>query len=202
MGPRRAADIRMMADGSTQAGSRPQDFREAIAQWRLAVHTEVKATSALPTAMFDASDPMLEMQLAETAEAMLAQLHMPAEMDTHEAIDTRRLEDIDPAEMRALPTRIGAEPTEPVDLLSNLAGEYLGILADCCTSQTGLAQVRAAHHLCHDFGVRPDDLGDVLGEMRRLAAAAPGEAGGFESVIAEVVATVRRLVPDPEDHGA
>lgn len=181
------------------AGSQTPNFREAIAQWRLAVHTEVKVASALPTAMFDTGDPMLEMQLAETTEALLAQLQMPPEeVVLGDATATPRLERIETAELHALPPRIGADRGIEVDVLSNLAGEYLGILADCCCTQRGIAQQRAAEHICQDFGVTPDDLDEVVGELRRLAAAEPDADGAFERVIAQVAATLRRLAPPSE----
>lgn len=188
-----------MPQGPHQADGRPPTFREAIAQWRLAVRTEVKAASSLPTAMFDTGDPMLEMQLAETTEALLAQLQMPPDAVVQgDATAIQRLEHIAADELRELPTRIGTDHGVEVDVLSNLAGEYLGILADCCCTQQGLAQQRAAEHVCRDFGVTPDDLDEVVAELRRLAASEADATTDFEHVIAQVAATVRRLAPPAE----
>ncbi|MCA8948630.1 MAG: hypothetical protein KDE27_03965 [Planctomycetes bacterium] len=146
-----------------------RNFREAVAQWRLAVHTEVKKVSSLPTAMFDATDPMLEMRLAESTEVMLAQLCVP---DPHLADGgsdgERRLERIDFDELRTVPERIAARPDAKVDLLSQLTGEYLGILADSCCMQEGIAKQRAVEHLCADFGVTTENLDDTIKELHRL----------------------------------
>jgi len=130
----------MSTDESQATGPHEQgegrDFREAVAQWRLAVRTEVKRVSSLPTAMFDATDPMLEMRLAETTEAMLAQLQVPAPHLTAGAEpDQLRLESIEPEWIQSLPTKIASRPVGHIDLLSQLAGEYLGVLADSCCMQ-------------------------------------------------------------------
>lgn len=135
---------------------RASSFREAIAHWRLALHTEVKRASSLPTAMFEACDPMLETRLAETTEAMLAHLQDPApRLATEDDESEKRLETVTADELRALPEHLTDDAHAP-DLLTGLGAEYLAVLADACCVATGTPQQRAVGMLCRDFAVRPD----------------------------------------------
>ena len=54
-----------MGAGGRELKGANDGFREAVAQWRLNLRTEVKKSSSRPSAMFDASDPMPETGLAE-----------------------------------------------------------------------------------------------------------------------------------------
>lgn len=159
-----------------------QSFREAIANWRLALRTEVKKSSALPTAMFDACDPMLETRLAETAEAMLACLQEPdpALADQNTPGGEQRLEVIQAAELRCLPRQIAAVEPGALDLQSGLPAEYLAILADACCTSTGPQQQHAVRRLCQDFAVTPDSdldaLTQLLAEQAGVAAAPEAHA--------------------------
>ena len=87
-------------------------FGEAVAQWHLALRTEVKKSSALPTAMFDACDPMVETRLVETAESMLACLQEPAPRLAQPAAGELRIEHVDAARGHPLPD--GADGGEAV----------------------------------------------------------------------------------------
>ncbi|MEO6597645.1 MAG: hypothetical protein ABIP94_23115 [Planctomycetota bacterium] len=131
-----------------------EGFREAVAQWRLTLRTEVKRASSLPTAMFDACDPMLETRLAETAESMLTRLQQPvAEVRAAEDPNAeKRIERVAPNELKALPLRI-AGPAVHLALDADLAAEYLGILTDMCCVATGNPQAGAVHLLQRDFGL-------------------------------------------------
>lgn len=172
-----------------------QSFREAIASWRLALRTEVKKSSALPTAMFDACDPMLETRLAETAEAMLARLQEPdpALADQNAPGGEQRLEVIQAAELRRLPRQIAAVEPGPLDLQAGLAAEYLAILADACCTSTGPQQRHAVQRLCQDFGVSPDSDLDALTQLLAVQA---GEAATTEPHAAselDLATTCRRV---------
>jgi hypothetical protein len=156
-----------MPQSGKAPGEPADDFRDAIAEWRLGLRTEVKKTSSLPSAMFDACDPMLETRLAESAQAMLAKLQplAPSADTVDTALVAKRLEKVTPDDMRRLPQRIAEMQVAPVDLESGLLPEYLGILADTCCHATGLAQLGAARLLERDFGLSPSTDLDTLTEM-------------------------------------
>lgn len=159
----------MPNDAQTPPPSPGSDFREAFAQWRLKVHTEVKRASSLPTAMFDATDPMLEMRLAEATESLLIQLQRPSPQITAKAGPMgQRLERIESIEMAALPTRIGNDNPMQVDLLADLGSEYIAVLADACCTQDGSAHQRAARHMCIDFSITMETLDDVMQELQAM----------------------------------
>lgn len=143
-----------------------EDFREAVAQWRLNLRTEVKKASSLPSAMFDACDPMLETRLAESAEAMLACLQEPADhlRDPGDRAD-KRLEHVAAAELRALPQRIGAIDDERLDLRTGLSSEYLGILIDTACLGVGPARHGALQLLQRDFDVQPGSDAAALADL-------------------------------------
>ena len=172
-------------------------FRETVAQWRLQLHTEVKRSSSLPTAMFDACDPMLETRLAETAKAMLACLQEPTGAPDEAPVDgpAKRLEQVAPGELRQLPGRIAAVATLPVDLEAGLLPEYLGILTDTCCLATGTAQNGAVQLLCRDFGLTaasdPGQLMDLL--MRQVAESLAGCPGANEASAQALASACQRL---------
>jgi len=143
------------------------DFREALARWRLDLRTEVKKSSSLPTAMFDACDPMLETRLAETARAMLARLQgtEPPTDNATGAPAEKRLEKVTIADLQKLPGQIAATGAGPVDLEEGLFAEYLAILVDTCCNATGAPQQGAAHLLARDFELSATTDLDTLNEL-------------------------------------
>jgi hypothetical protein len=143
-----------MAAGGKQQKGASDGFREAVAQWRLNVRTEVKKSSSLPSAMFDACDPMLETRLAESAEAMLACLQEPENhlRDPGDSVD-KRLEQVSAQELRQLPAQVAAIQVVPLDLRTGLLAEYLGILTDSACVANGPAQHGAVQLLQRDFGL-------------------------------------------------
>lgn len=173
------------SDATARAGT---SFHEAIAQWRLQVRTEVKKASALPTAMFDACDPMLETRLCESVEAMLGQLQEPP-AHVAEAPGEQRLETIREAELKALPAQLVGDEVAGEDLGAGTAAEYLAVLADTCCTATGHAQQQAVRRLVQDFGADPDQdftalLRLLLGEVD--AATAPSADSGTADDLAVV----------------
>lgn len=149
-------------------------FREAIARWRLDLRTEVKKSSSLPTAMFDACDPMLETRLAETARSMLERLQAQeaAAAGASQGAE-KRLERVTPADLKKLPAQIAAMQPAPLDLEAGLLPEYLGILADTCSHATGAPLEGAARLLARDFGLSTTNdlqaLTELLGRELREA---------------------------------
>lgn len=143
-----------MPTGGRQQKGANDGFREAVAQWRLNLRTEVKRSSSLPSAMFDACDPMLETRLAESAEAMLACLQEPDDRlrDPGDSAD-KRLEQVSADELRTLPARTAAIEVVPLDLRTGLLAEYLGILTDTACVANGPAQHGAVQLLQRDFAV-------------------------------------------------
>lgn len=193
----------MSGSGCDARAQKGNSFREAIANWRLALHTEVKRSSSLPTAMFDACDPMLEARLAESAELMLAQLHEPdARLSAEDnGPGDQRLEVIGDDELVALPDRIAgsAAGEDELDLGTGLASEYLGILADvCCTAHDDL-QERAVQRLCLDFGVSADC--DLERLAHSLAQQAQEVLDGGDQVDADLAATCRQVAAVVTLHG-
>lgn len=193
----------MTAQGSNATTTAAASFREAIANWRLALHTEVKKASALPTAMFDACDPMLETRLRETAEVMLARLQEPDPSLVGETTpnDDQRLEVVTGVELRALPQQVATGEHGPLDLQSGLGGEYLAILADTCCSATGPLQHHAVQRLCQDFGVSPhsdlDALTQLLAQQAKAAVAANAKPRSDE----DLASTCRRVAAAVTLHG-
>lgn len=151
-----------MGAGGRELKGANDGFREAVAQWRLNLRTEVKKSSSLPSAMFDACDPMLETRLAESAEAMLACLQEPDDhlRDPGDSAE-KRLEHVSPAELRQLPTQVAAIAVVPLDLRTGLLAEYLGILTDTACVANGPAQHGAVQLLQRDFGL--DRGADIAG---------------------------------------
>jgi len=185
-------------------------FREAIAHWRLVLHTEVKRASSLPTAMFDACDPMLETRLAETTEAMLAHLHDPAprlaaDVGGGDATEGR-LEVVTSDELRALPNQLTSDKHTP-DLLTGLGAEYLATLADACCVATGTAQRRAVDLLCRDFGVGPDtdpaQLAQQIADQQdgRSAVARPASTEELDLTCRRIAATLTLYAPPATPRG-
>lgn len=187
-------------DAHAAAGT---SFREAIANWRLQLHTEVKKASALPTAMLDACDPMLETRLAETAETMLARLQEPDPSIADRTADGEpRLEVVTPEELRQLPGRIGTVDDQPLVLPDGVGAEYLGILVDACCTAPEPQQQDAVRRICQDFGVdRAGDLGELTQLLAQQAAATlAGEptASGEQ----DLAAVCRRVVAAVAVHRA
>lgn len=178
-------------------------FREAIATWRLNLRTEVKKASALPTAMFDACDPMLEARLAETAEAMFSRLQEPDPVVAGEGADHEpRLELVVADELRALPRRIAAAEDRALDLTEGNAAEYLGILVDACCTAPPQLQPFAVRRLSEDFGVQGgDDLGELTQLLAQQAEATLGPAPIDGSEL-DLAAICRRTVAAVAVHRA
>lgn len=187
-----------------------QDYREALAQWRLDVRTQCKRVSSLPTTMFDATDPMLEMRLAEVTETMLHELRSPDIRHMDPEMEDLRLEPIDDTELRLLPERFRSRDTGQVDLLSHLADEYLGILADACQDDDPMLRRQAAGHLTHDFGVTSALVDETISEIRQTTIAANADADcertdyELDAALTQVATTLRQFFapaaeePDPE----
>lgn len=155
----------MTAGGRQQKGV-SDGFRETVAQWRLHLRTEVKKTSSLPSAMFDACDPMLETRLAESAEAMLACLQEPADhlRDRSTGAD-KRLESVSAEDMRNLPAAVDAVAPAPLDLGHGLLPEYLGVLTDAAWHATGPALHGAMQLLRRDFGLGAEADAAMLADL-------------------------------------
>jgi hypothetical protein len=153
----------MSESGTGRPGS--EHFEEAIARWQLHVQTEVKRVSALPTAMFDACDPMLEATLASVTERILATLNNggPASIDIHPG--TLHLEQVSKAELQALRQRLSAPAPEPPDLGEGAPEELLSVLVDLCHAGEATAREEAARHLCQHLEVTPAELDQLTGDL-------------------------------------
>ena len=148
-------------------------FGETVAQWRLTMRTEVKKASALPTAMFDACDPMLETRLVETAESMLACLQEPAPSVAEQPTGEQRIEQVSSAELRLLPRLMQRVDAGPLSLDDGLQAEYFAVLIDTWSQPEGRSRATAARRLTRDFAPgTPDALDDAAAELWQCTQAA------------------------------
>ncbi|MFM1874136.1 MAG: hypothetical protein RL398_3558 [Planctomycetota bacterium] len=148
-----------MSFRSEQGQPEPTDFREAMAQLHLALRTEVKRNSSLPSTMFDACDPTLETHLASTAESVLLSLlggMVPADEEhpSDPAALEPRSEQITNDELRRLPDLIAGPAPAVLGIEQGLDDEYLAILTELCSSAKGVHLARAMELLQRDFGDR------------------------------------------------
>ena len=185
----------------------PAHFPEVIAQWRLAMRTEVKRTSSLPSSMFDACDPMLEMRLAETTEAMLALLHDAAGAGYHEPPGggDRHVENVAAEELRALPGRLAGDGSAP-DLDAGLAGETTAVLADACCGDDETAAANAVALMrtrCGlDAATAPAAATAVLMPLLQQAIdGSPGATAELEAICRRIAAAVAHPAPAARTRG-
>ncbi len=182
----------------------PAHFPEAVAQWRLAVRTEVKRSSALPSSMFDACDPMLEMRLAESTEAMLACLHEPSAPVVQPPPDggERRVERVTIDELRTLPSRLAgdADAETGLDVDTDLDREAIVVLADACCCGHEAAAAGAALLLRARGAVDAVDAAEhAAAALRsRLEQVIPDSALASD----DLAAVCRRIVAVVRQHAA
>jgi hypothetical protein len=183
----------------------PAHFPEAVAQWRLAMRTEVKRTSSLPSSMFDACDPMLEMRLAETTEAMLGCLQDGAGAVYHEPRGggDRHVETVDAHELRALPPQLASDG-DVVDLDAGLTGEAVVVLADTCCSGDAAAAASAVNVLRTQCGIDatagPASAAAVLMPLLQQAIDGSGPAAERLAEVCErIAAMVTRAAARADD---
>ncbi len=185
-----------MGAGGRELKGANDGFREAVAQWRLNLRTEVKKSSSLPSAMFDACDPMLETRLAESAEAMLACLQEPGDhlRDPGDSIE-KRLEQVSLEELRQLPARIAAVEVVPLELRTGLLAEYLGILTDTACVANGPAQHGALQLLQRDFALTAGADTAALAELltQQVADSLAGCADASEATAEQLSVACQRL---------
>lgn len=195
-----------MSDKARRA-RRGENFEEAIARWQLELQTEVKRSSALPSAMFDACDPMLEAKLAEATEGIFAWLlrQAPPTGQTALAPEDLPIEYVGPAELVALMRRFAEPVAEPLpDFRGGVANEELGILADACCNGDATVREHAAFRLCCRYGSeggadRSNLLGSLQTELERLEG---GDRANTDPLFAQtckqIAAAVLRSITPPE----
>lgn len=139
-----------------------EHFRSAIADWQLQLQTELKKASSLPTAMFDASDPMLEARLAESTESLFRRLlDQPMPESAASPVGERKLEHVATHELAALIAMVArAEPvaTATPRLDEHRDDEFLAILGDTCLRGPEPQQQRARQALQQASGTKDTDL--------------------------------------------
>lgn len=170
-----------------------EHFEAAIARHRLDLQTQLKRSTALPSAMFDATDAMLEAQLCAATEGIFQQL---LEWDAPQALPTdgeQRLEKVSKHELTGLLVAAlhGEFDGEAPKLDEGSAAEFAAILAEAAARSVGKAQQRSQQLLAqqnaadaatmddaaraiadglaailrrHD-GARPDGDGDAVSEQ-------------------------------------
>jgi hypothetical protein len=171
-------------------------FAEAVAQWRLALRTEVKSTSSLPTTIFHASDPMLEVLLAETTERMLSSLppQPAAAPGQDEGGGHQRVEVVHPAEIAALPRQLDTRGDPPLDVDDHLTAEALTVLADACLAGPTPSSLVAARLLRTRFAVDPAQALDVaaahLRQCLRTTPRPPRDDASTHELCQRIVAAI------------
>jgi hypothetical protein len=171
-------------------------FPEAVAQWRLALRTELKSASSLPTTLFHTRDAMLEAYLAEATESMLARLHEPAPaVKEPEQPGEKRMEIVTPDELRALPARLRSAGDAVVGLDDHLPAENLAVLADACCSGHEAAAAGAAALLRRLFAIEPEPdpqaaASQLLGCLQQAIVGLPGAEATLTALCQRIVAAI------------
>lgn len=196
-----------MSGADRNRNTEGEHFQEAIARHQLALQTELKRSSSLPTAMFDASDPMLEARLCEATESIFRSLreHDVAPDDDTPAADLR-LERVGISETAMLVRAClrGDYAPEPApDLREHEQEEYFAILAETSARAHGAPQQRAARILCGDSS---DDLRTldelVEGIARSIRGAATGTDPELDEMCRRLAGTVLRVAYAPGESEA
>ena len=177
-------------------------FGEAVAQWRLDLRTEVKKASALPTAMFDACDPMIETQLVDAAESMLACLQQPAPSLSIQTTGELRIELVEAAELRRLPQLLQQGGAPLLRLDDGLQAEYFAVLLDSWAQPESSSRQTAARLLARDFapgsnGQTEWDAGE-LWSCTQAVLAGEGDADGRLAELCKRIAAAAILQQDGE----
>lgn len=187
-----------------------EHFTAAIARHQLALQTELKRSTSLPSQMFDASDPMLEARLCEATESIFRRL---LEHDAQPAADSTeepRLEAVAADEIadlvRAARRGAFAATTPPPALTEHADTEFDALLAETCARSHGEAQQRAAALLRRATTAGAGDLETLTRELAtRLAnldAASPTDADAFVALCRRLAATVLACTdPTQQDPG-
>ncbi len=161
-----------------------EHFEAAIARHRLDLHTQLKRSTALPSAMFDATDAMLEAQLCAATEGIFQQL---LEWDTPQALPTdgeQRLEKVSKHELTGLLIAAlhgdfdsnfdGDAPA----LDEHAASEFAAILAEAAARSVGKAQSRSQQLLTQQNAADAATMDDAARAIADgLAAILRGNVG-------------------------
>ncbi|MGE3174716.1 MAG: hypothetical protein AB7O97_18940 [Planctomycetota bacterium] len=185
-----------------------EHFQAAIARHQLHLQTELKRSTSLPSAMFDASDPMLEARLcAATEEIFRCLLEHDQPQSTGEAGE-QRLEPVsrpEVAELLVAAVRGEFADQEPPDLAEFLDTELPVLLAETCARSHGQAQERAAELLRGDHPIGPVELDALTGELHLLlgdASAADADARAVADTCRRIAATALRCTAELGDEPA
>jgi hypothetical protein len=150
-----------------------EHFQDAIERHRLALQTDLKKSTSLPSAMFDTVDPMLEARLCEATErifrVLLEQEVPPLPVNPGEL----SLEAVAATETLALVRAAvaGAFEGDVPALTEQADGEFHAVLAETCARSQGLSHERAAALL---RGRAPHDLDELAQRvLQHLAGSAP-----------------------------
>jgi hypothetical protein len=197
-------------DTNPQQGA---SFPEAVAQWRLALRTEVKSSSSLPTTVFHTRDAMLEALIAERTETMLAQLHEPVgPVAAPSTPGEQRIEIVLPDELSRLPQRLRDGAPAHVEVDDHLTAESLAVLTDACFSGHETAAIGATWLLRRHFGIAadaaPEDAAAQLATcLRAVVAGHPDADANLADVCRRIAAEIAAAsaaastAPDDEPRG-
>ncbi len=157
-----------------------EHFEAAIARHRLDLQTQLKRSTSLPSAMFDANDAMLEARLCAATEGIFQKL---LEWDAPRALPTdgeQRLEKVHAHEltallMAALHGEFAKSETPRLDEQS--ATEFAGILAEAAARSVGKPQQRAQELLAKQNAADAQTIDDAARAIADSLAAILRGAG-------------------------
>jgi hypothetical protein len=197
--PTRAA---LDKNASDRAG---EHFQAAIARHQLDLQTQLKRTTSLPSAMFDATEPMLEARLCEATESIFRQL---LEFDTPQPIPVdgeMRLECVSPQELTAtLDAAVRGEfsDSEVPALGEHQDAEFVAILAEAAARSRDQAKQRAVSLLAQMGNAAARDLDSLATSLiEQLNVLDPATGGDAEAearlrdLCGRVANTVIRSLP-------
>ncbi|MEQ1634469.1 MAG: hypothetical protein ABL997_18955 [Planctomycetota bacterium] len=192
----------MDKNASERAG---EHFQAAIARHQLDLQTQLKRTTSLPSAMFDATDPMLEARLCEATEGIFRQL---LEFDTPQPIPTdgeMRLEGVSPQELATvLDAAVRGEfaDSESPELSEHQDAEFVAILAEAAARSRDQAKQRAVELLAERGSNAARDLDSLASSLIAQLLAIDPDTGGdarqearLKDLCNRVAETVIRSLP-------
>ncbi len=136
--------------GDQQHQGEAERFEAAIARHNLDLQTQLKRTTSLPSAMFDAQDPMLEARLCAATEGIFQELLAHDGSAEPTAQGHKILETVLPHELTAaLHAALHGEFDDDAQprLADGMDAEFTAVLCEAAARSMGPAQARASAEL-------------------------------------------------------
>lgn len=179
-----------------------EHFETAIARYQLDVQTQLKRSTSLPSAMFDAADPMLEARLCEATEGIFQQLLEYDVANQGGAAGEQRLETVSRDELaRTLQAAVAGDfaDAEVPSLTEHAQEEFLALLAEAVARSTGAPQQHAAkllwaqgHGAEQEMELLMHAFAERLGHVDETGDASPDDEARLGELCQRVAAAVVR----------